>query len=165
MRAIGIFTHKLPAAVLQIYSAFALPVLLGLSLGLNLIAWARARIDVPVVFSFDRRTQVHRHAFFELPAFFLFTLSLGFYASFSVWTWTRALPPTFWPMLWLLSSLVLLINPLPYFHYHARWWLVRSTFRVFASGLIEVEVGAKSPCLASKYANGFGHTVSRFLPW
>jgi hypothetical protein len=134
----------LPATVLQIYSAFAPPVLLALSMGLNLIAWAKARIDVPVVFSFDRRTHIHRHAFFELPAFFLLTLSLCFYASFSVWTWTRTFPPTIWPMLWLVSSLVLLTNPLPYFHYHARWWLVRSTFRVFASGLIQVEVSTVS---------------------
>lgn len=126
------------ATVLQIYAAFFLPTFLALTVGFNLIAWQRARIDVPVVFSFDRRTHLHIHEYFELPTFLLMTLSACMYLSFSVYT--TSTPPQLWPLVWLFSTLAFFLNPLPILHYHARWWLLRSLCRVVASGLIQVEV-------------------------
>lgn len=125
-------------AVLQIYAAFFLPVFLGFTIGFNLIAWQRARIDRPVVFSFDRRTHLHLHEYFELPTFLLMTLALCLYLSFSIFH--PNFPPQLWPMVWLWSTLAFFLNPFPIFHYPARWWLVRSLCRVVMSGLIEVEV-------------------------
>lgn len=123
--------------LLQIYAAFFLPTFLAFTIGFNLIVWHRARIDVPVVFSFDRRTHLHIHEYFELPTFLLMTLSACMYLSFS--KYSKSAPPQMWPIVWLCGTLVFFLNPFPILHHQARWWLIRSLCRVVASGLIQVE--------------------------
>jgi len=130
--------------VLQVYGACFLPTFLAFMVGFNIVAWGKARIDTPVVFSFDRRTHLHTHEYFEAPSFLLMTLSACLYLSFSA----RAafVPPEAWIYVWLWSTLAFILNPFNVCHFHARWWFVRSLCRVVTGGLIEVEVRLADCC-------------------
>jgi hypothetical protein len=126
--------------VLQIYSAFFLPILLAFTVGIDLYIWDMSKINVSLIFSFDRRTHIHRQQYYELPAFFFLTLTTCIFLTFTC----TSVSPTIWPLVWLASTVALFVCPLKILHYHARWWLVRTTFRVFASGILQVEVSLSS---------------------
>lgn len=131
------------AAVLQIYGAMALPVLLAVGIGVNLVGWNRAHINVPLVFYFDSRTMVDFRQYLEIPTFFLCTLAYCLWLSFTVVS--NTISPQVWPLVWLFSTIAVLFNPAPVFHKSARWWIIRSTLRVITAGLVRVEVSSL-PC-------------------
>lgn len=121
--------------LLQIYSAFFLPVLLAFTVGIDLYILDHSKINVTLIFSFDRRTHIHRQQYYELPSFFFLTLTTCLCLSFTC----TSVDPTVWPAVWLVSTIALFVSPFRILHYHARWWLIRTTFRVFASGILQVE--------------------------
>lgn len=125
------------ATILQIYGAMALPVLLAVGIGINLVGWNRAHINVPLVFYFDSRTMVDFRQYLEIPTFFLCTLAYCLWLSFTVVSST--ISPQVWPLVWLFSTIAVLFNPAPIFHKNARWWIIRSTLRVITAGLVRVE--------------------------
>jgi hypothetical protein len=124
--------------VLQLYGSFLLPVLIALGVGVNLVCWTLAHINIPLVFYFDTRTHIDYRVYLEIPSLLLFTLSWCFWLSFTVISDTVS--PQVWPLVWLITTILILFNPARVFHFEARWWLIRSTFRVFTAGLFRVQV-------------------------
>lgn len=124
--------------VLQLYGALLLPIILSVGVGLNLVVWTSAHINIPLVFYFDTRTTTDYRCFQEIPALFFCTLCYCFWLSFNVVS--KTISPQVWPVVWIFSTILILFNPLPVFHETARWWIIRSTARVITSGLVRVEV-------------------------
>ncbi|KDN50194.1 hypothetical protein RSAG8_01530, partial [Rhizoctonia solani AG-8 WAC10335] len=126
------------AALLQVYAALCIPVIFSLLLGLNMVAWARARINFIFIFELDARTVIDAREYTELPAFLFATLAYAFWFSFSR-AGAETIAPTTWPAMWLGLAAVVLFNPLPIFHRSARWWLLRTVGKLFVSGRTRVE--------------------------
>ncbi|CAE6469773.1 unnamed protein product [Rhizoctonia solani] len=126
------------AALLQVYAALCIPVIFSLLLGLNMVAWARARINFIFIFELDARTVIDAREYTELPAFLFTTLAYAFWFSFSR-AGAETIAPTTWPVMWLGLATVVLFNPLPIFHRSARWWLLRTVGKLFISGRTQVE--------------------------
>ncbi|KAF8707831.1 EXS family, partial [Rhizoctonia solani] len=126
------------AALLQVYAALCIPVIFSLLLGLNLVAWARARINFIFIFELDARTVIDAREYIELPAFLFATLAYAFWLSFSR-AGAETVAPTSWPIMWLGLTAVVLLNPFPIFHRSARWWLLRTVGKLFVSGRTRVE--------------------------
>lgn len=127
--------------MLQLYGSFLLPVLLGFGIGINLIGWSRAHINIPLVFYFDTRNHIDYRQFLEIPSLLLFTLCYCFWLSMTVVS--NTVSPQVWPLVWLFSTILIIFNPLPVFHRTARWWLIKSTIRVFLAGIVRVQVSSR----------------------
>ncbi|CAE6461995.1 unnamed protein product [Rhizoctonia solani] len=126
------------AALMQVYAALCIPVIFSLLLGLNIVAWARARINFIFIFELDARTVIDAREYTELPAFLFATLAYAFWFSFSR-AGAETIAPTTWPVIWLGLTAIVLFNPLPIFHRSARWWLLRTVGKLFVSGSTRVE--------------------------
>lgn len=123
--------------LLVVYSALFLPTLFALLFGLNLIAWQHVRINVVFIFEFDAANTLEPVQYFEIPAFFLFLLSLCFFFSFAGNApEATLLAPTMWPYVWLGTVFGLLVNPLPIMYKSSRRWFVRTCARVLSGGLV-----------------------------
>ncbi|KAG9123684.1 hypothetical protein FRC07_014276 [Ceratobasidium sp. 392] len=126
------------AALLQIYAALCIPVVFSLLIGLNLIVWARARINFIFIFELDARTVIDAREYIELPAFLFATLSYAFWLSFSR-AGAEDIASTSWPLAWVGLAIVVVANPLPIFHRSARYWLLKTVGKLFVSGHTRVE--------------------------
>ncbi|CAE7131077.1 unnamed protein product [Rhizoctonia solani] len=126
------------AALIQVYAALCIPVIFSLLLGLNMVAWARARINFIFIFELDARTVIDAREYTELPAFLFSTLAYAFWFSFSR-AGAETIAPTTWPVMWLGLTAAVLFNPLRIFHRSARWWLLRTVGKLFVSGRTRVE--------------------------
>ncbi|CAE6434658.1 unnamed protein product [Rhizoctonia solani] len=126
------------AALLQVYAALCIPVIFSLLLGLNMVAWARARINFIFIFELDARTVIDAREYTELPAFLFATLAYAFWLSFSR-AGAETVAPTTWPIIWLGLAVAVLFNPFRIFHRSARWWLLRTVGKLFVSGRTRVE--------------------------
>ncbi len=74
----------------------------------------------------------------KLPAFLLSLLCYAFWLSFSR-IGTTHVAPTTWPLLWLLFSAAVVIDPLPIMCKPSRTWLLRNMSRLLTSGIHRVE--------------------------
>jgi len=124
--------------LLFVYSVFLVPVVFSLLVGLNLQVWSSSRINYVFIFELDIRTKLDHRQFYELPSFLLSTLCYAFWLSFAR-IGSNTISPTIWPLLWLLLSAVVLINPFPMYFRFSRWWLIRNTSRLLTSGAHRVE--------------------------
>ena len=52
--------------LLQIYAAVVVPVILGLLVGVNMIAWAKAKINYRLIFDFDTRDNMDHREYLEV---------------------------------------------------------------------------------------------------
>ncbi|CAE6461998.1 unnamed protein product [Rhizoctonia solani] len=125
-------------SLLQVYAALSLPVIFVLLIGLNLVAWAQARINFVFIFGLDVRTVIDARQYVELPSFLFATLAYAFCISFSL-TGSNVIPPTKWPIIWVGLALATIFNPLPIFHRPARYWFLRTFGMLFLSGTRRVE--------------------------
>ncbi|KAM5537632.1 hypothetical protein V8D89_008710 [Ganoderma adspersum] len=121
-----------------VYAIFFVPTFFTLLVGANLLVWARARINYVFIFELDLRTKMDYRVYFELPAFLLSLLCYAFWLSFSRIGTERVAPGT-WPLLWLLFSGLVVINPLPVMWKPSRVWLLRNVSRLLTSGVHRVE--------------------------
>ncbi|KAG8714690.1 hypothetical protein FRC08_011581 [Ceratobasidium sp. 394] len=126
------------AALLQVYAALCIPVVFSLLVSLNLIAWARARINFIFIFELDARTVIDAREYIELPAFLFSTLAYAFWLSFSR-AGVEHIASTTWPLVWVGLAASVLANPLPIFHRSARYWLLKTVGKLFISGHARVE--------------------------
>ncbi|KAG9081541.1 hypothetical protein FRC06_005512, partial [Ceratobasidium sp. 370] len=126
------------AALLQVYAALCIPVIFSLLVGLNLIAWARARINFIFIFELDAHTVIDAREYIELPAFLFTTLAYAFWLSFSR-AGAERVASTTWPLVWIALAAAALANPFPVFHRSARYWLLRTVGKLFISGHTRVE--------------------------
>ncbi|KAB5594688.1 Xenotropic and polytropic retrovirus receptor-like protein [Ceratobasidium theobromae] len=122
-------------ALLQVYAALSIPVIFTLLIGLNLVAWARARINFIFIFELDVRTVIDSRQYIELPAFLFSTLSYAFWLSFSG-IGSNVIPSTHWPIIWVSLAVAVLVNPFPIFHRPARWWFLCTLGNLFVSGWV-----------------------------
>ena len=84
--------------------------------------------------------------FLQLPAFLFLTLSHCFWFSFSGFPFQ--VPPTRWPIIWVIFTISVMINPLPVFYRSSRMWLLRTLGSLFISGSRGVEVRSlRSRCI------------------
>ncbi|QRW04806.1 xenotropic and polytropic retrovirus receptor 1 [Ceratobasidium sp. AG-Ba] len=126
------------AALLQVYAALSIPVLFSLLIGLNVVAWARARINFIFIFELDARTVIDPREYIELPAFLFTTLAYAFWLSFSR-AGAEHVASTTWPLAWIVFTAAVLANPLRIFHRSARYWLLKTVGKLFISGHTRVE--------------------------
>ena len=80
--------------------------------------------------------------YMEIPSLLICTLAYCIWLSFTVVSDT--ISPQVWPLVWLFSTIAIIINPAPIFHREARWWIIRSTVRVLTAGLVRVDVRQQS---------------------
>ncbi|CAE7131059.1 unnamed protein product, partial [Rhizoctonia solani] len=125
-------------SLLQVYAALSIPVIFVLLVGLNLVAWAQARINFVFIFGLDVRTVIDAREYVELPSFLFATLAYAFCISFSL-TGSEVISPTKWPILWVGLALATILNPFPIFHRSARYWFLRTFGMLFLSGTRRVE--------------------------
>ncbi|KAG9017993.1 hypothetical protein FRB90_012718 [Tulasnella sp. 427] len=125
-------------ALLEVYSALAIPVVFSVLIGLNMIAWGRKRLNYVFIFELDLRTVIDPREYFEIPSFLFMTLSYAYMLSFS-----RIFEPhiasTVWPVAWLVLFGVVMFDPLPFMHNHSRFWLLRNWSKLVLPGLYPVE--------------------------
>lgn len=57
-------------ALLEVYSALAIPVVFSLLIGLNMITWARKRLNYVFIFELDLRTVIDPREYIEVDTFF-----------------------------------------------------------------------------------------------
>lgn len=122
-------------SLLVLYAAEFLPTLFALLFGLNLVAWQRVRINTVFIFELDAGSALEPTQYFEIPAFFLFLLSVFFYVSFVGAPASHTVAPTTWPLVWLVVVAMLMVNPLDIMNKSSRYWFVRSLGRVFTGGV------------------------------
>ncbi|PIL23311.1 transporter [Ganoderma sinense ZZ0214-1] len=121
-----------------VYAVFFVPTFFSLLVGANLLVWARARINYVFIFELDLRTKMDYRVYFQLPAFLLSLLCYAFWLSFSR-IGTRHVVPGTWPLLWLLFTGLVVINPLPVMWKPTRVWLLRNISRLLTAGVHRVE--------------------------
>lgn len=163
-------TTSLPSwnIILFIYSILLIPMLLALLVGLNLIVWARERINYVFIFELDLRSRLDHREYFELPAFLLCALAYCFMFSF-----IQVGPPLIWPLVWLALVIIVVFIPIPnILRSHSRWWLIKSVARLGISGLWGVEftdfwLGDQFCSLVYSLSNFYfvGCFYSRYFPY
>lgn len=154
--------------ILYIYSILLIPILLALLVGLNLVVWARERINYVFIFELNVRSRLDHREYFELPAFLLCALAYCFMLSF-----IQVGPPLIWPLVWLALVFIVLFNPIPNILWgHSRWWLIKGIARLCVSGLCRVEftdfwLGDQFCSLIYSFSNLYfiGCFYSRYFPY
>lgn len=154
--------------ILFIYSILLIPTLLALLVGLNLVVWAKERINYVFIFELNVRSRLDHREYFELPAFLLCGLAHCFMFSF-----LQVGPPLIWPLVWLALVIIVLFNPVPNILWgRSRWWFIKSVARLGVSGLWGVEftdfwLGDQFCSLAYSLANFYfvGCFYSRYFPY
>ncbi|KAG8902948.1 hypothetical protein FRB99_003916 [Tulasnella sp. 403] len=125
-------------AILEVYATFFVPVMFSFLVGVNIIAWAKWRLNFAFIFELDLKTAIDYREYFELPTYFFMTLSyallLSFAGIFDSW-----IAPTSWPALWLLLFVVTMLNPFRPLHLSSRYWLLRNWGKLFAPGIYPVD--------------------------
>ncbi|CAG8472847.1 11685_t:CDS:10 [Paraglomus brasilianum] len=64
--------------ILQIYAAVVAPIVLGLLVGVNMIAWAKAKINYRLIFDFDTRDNMDHREYLELRVCLPFVYGVEF---------------------------------------------------------------------------------------
>lgn len=154
--------------ILFIYSILLIPTLLALLVGLNLVVWAKERINYVFIFELNVRSRLDHREYFELPAFLLCALAHCFMFSF-----LQVGTPLVWPLVWLALVIIVLFNPVPNILWgRSRWWFIKSVARLGVSGLWGVEftdfwLGDQFCSLTYSLANFYfvGCFYSRYFPY
>lgn len=63
--------------------------------------------------------------FIEIPALLFGLFSLCLWFAFSNF-WPDSVPPSAFPLVFLVLTLLVMLNPLPIIYPSARWWMLRS---------------------------------------
>ncbi|KAG6377203.1 EXS family-domain-containing protein [Boletus reticuloceps] len=138
--------------LLLIYSIFLIPVAMVLLVGINIIIWARSKINYVFIFSalllpypvcslticteLNPRLRHDYQGYFELPSFLFCTLAYGFWFSMA-----QLGPPMLWPLVWLALTIVIMFNPCHSVMWGGtRWWTIKKIAKLGVSGIWNVEV-------------------------
>ncbi|KAG8991558.1 hypothetical protein FRB94_012433 [Tulasnella sp. JGI-2019a] len=124
--------------LLEAYATLAMPTILSLLIGLNVLVWSRKRINYVFIFELDLRSVMDPRMYFEIPSFLCMALAYAFMLSFSG-VIDQHVDPTLWPAIWMAALLLVLFNPLPVFHHKAQFWLIRNWFKLLLPGFTTVE--------------------------
>lgn len=125
-------------ALMLVYATLFVPTLFVSLVGLNLVVWARSRINYVFIFELETMTALDYREYFEVPNMLLAGLAYCFWLSFSR-TGDSMVSPTTWPLIWLGAMAVLVFNPFPIVFHNTRFWLIRVVGKLFLSGTRRVE--------------------------
>ncbi|KAI9573493.1 EXS family-domain-containing protein [Boletus coccyginus] len=130
------------SVLLFIYSIPLVPILMAVLIGVNILVWNWIQEQGLIIRNtlkyvlYGYHTQSDFDYAPKLPSFLLCTLAYGFWFSMA-----QLGPPMLWPLIWLVLTLVVMLNP---FHNvmwgDARWWTIRKIAKLGASGLWNVEI-------------------------
>lgn len=126
--------------MLYLYGVLFLPMLFALLVGLNLAAWASARINYVFIFELDVLSRIDYRKYFEIPAFLLSTLICSFWLTFyQIGAPHAPFDGKWWPFIWFMFAIVVIANPLPIMHRSSRYWFIRNLGMQVLSGTRPVE--------------------------
>ncbi|KAF5356935.1 hypothetical protein D9756_006619 [Leucocoprinus leucothites] len=125
-------------ALLYFYGIFLIPVVFSMLIGLNLLVWARSRVNYTFIFELDVRSRMDYREYYEIPSFLLASLCYAFWLSFAR-VGSPHVSPTIWPLVWLALTAAILFDPLPLLFRSSRSWFLRIVGRLFMSGTRRVE--------------------------
>jgi hypothetical protein len=124
--------------LLFLYSLIFVPVLYSFLLGMNLVVWARSRINYAFILDLKVSSCLDYRRYFEIPSLLLSTLCFAFWASFS-----RLGEPTMqytaWLLVWLTFAFFLMVHPMPIMAKSPRYWFIKTVLKLFLSGTRPVE--------------------------
>lgn len=120
--------------LLQIMGAMFLPLLLAMLFSLNAYIWQRNRVNYKFVFELNPRDNLEIHQFMEIPGFLFLIFSYCFYLAFN----TSFIYPEWYPLIFLLVLVTLLLLPINVFYLSARRWFTTLLVRIVTSGLRNV---------------------------
>ncbi|RDB30619.1 SPX and EXS domain-containing protein 3 [Hypsizygus marmoreus] len=124
--------------LLFIYGVLLIPVLFSVLVGVNLLVWARSRINYVFIFELDTRTRMDYREYHEIPSILLAGFCYAFWLSF-LRIGAPSISPTIWPLVWLGFAFIIMTDPIPVLYKPSRYWLIRNVGRLFFSGLRRVE--------------------------
>ncbi|EAU89280.2 EXS family protein/ERD1/XPR1/SYG1 family protein [Coprinopsis cinerea okayama7 len=125
-------------ALMMVYAILLVPTLFATVVGLNLLVWARSRINYVFIFELNVATCLDYREYFEIPTILLSLLAYAFWLSFTMVGYPT-ISPSLWPLVWLGAVALVMWNPLPIFFRPSRYWLTRMVGRLFLSGTRRVE--------------------------
>ncbi|KAH0580784.1 hypothetical protein H2248_011943 [Termitomyces sp. 'cryptogamus'] len=125
-------------ALLFLYGVFLIPILLLFLVGINLLVWARARINYVFIFELDTRTRMDYREYFEIPTILLAALCWAFWLSFRR-VGSPHILPQYWLLVWLGFCAFVVLEPLTLFCKSSRYWFIRKTAKLLISGTRRVE--------------------------
>ena len=123
--------------LLQLYAGYFLGVILFLMFCLDCMIWRNSKINYVFIFEYDTRHVLDWRQLSELPCFFLFLNGIFMWLNFrgsgndSMYT--------FWPLIMIVLTLLIMVAPFPVLYPHARKWWGFSNFRLLLAGLYPVE--------------------------
>ncbi|CAA7264392.1 unnamed protein product [Cyclocybe aegerita] len=126
------------STLLYLYGILLIPIVFSVLVGINLLVWARARINYVFIFELEVLSRLDYREYFEIPSILLSTLCYAFWLSFSM-IGSSTISPTIWPLVWLAFAAVVVFDPLPLMYRPSRFWLIRKLGRQFMSGMRHVD--------------------------
>ncbi|CAG8469874.1 6377_t:CDS:10 [Paraglomus occultum] len=114
--------------LLEIYAAVAAPIVLALLVGINMIVWAKAKINYKLIFDFDTRDNMDHREYLEFPSLLLLLLAICFYLSFA--NFFPSVPPLYFLVGFLIAVGLVFFCPFPILYYNVRRWLIVTMLRV-----------------------------------
>ncbi|KAG6377931.1 EXS family-domain-containing protein [Boletus reticuloceps] len=115
--------------LLVIYSIFFIPVLMALLIGINVLVWARSKINYVFIFSMIIGNTLN----FRLSS--CAPLRMGFGSP-----WLNVVLQCCGPSVWLALTFVVMFNPITSFmRGSTRWWTIKKIAKLGASGVWNVE--------------------------
>lgn len=125
-------------ALMLIYGTLFVPTLFVALVGLNILVWARSRINYVFIFELKMTTALDYREYFEVPSMLLCGLAYCFWLSFARMG-EDLVSPTMWPLVWLGGTALLVLNPFPFVFHHTRFWLIKVVAKLFLTGTRRVE--------------------------
>ena len=122
--------------LLQLYAGYFLADLLFLIFALDCRLWHRNKINYPFVFEYDTRHMLDWRQLAALPCFFLLLNGLFLWINFTV---KSSVMFIYWPVLLIVITLAIMLNPMPIMYPYSRSWWAFSNWRLFLAGLYPVE--------------------------
>jgi hypothetical protein len=118
------------SALMQVYAALLIPILLLLLFCLNVYLWHIYRINYKFIFELDPRNHLTYSEFLEVPGW-LFAL----YSLFTYLTFVHPfLEPSIYPAVFCSLVVIALVCPFKVLYHSARLWFLRTLGRIVSSG-------------------------------
>ncbi|OZJ01989.1 hypothetical protein BZG36_04689 [Bifiguratus adelaidae] len=123
----SIFQNEIILQSFLIYASIFLPIAFALAFSLNILAWARFRINYKFIFEFNPRDTLNYRQFAEIPAFMMLVLLYGMWAQI---TNVFNMSIEYYPLLIFLILSAILFCPFDIFHFSARRWFLEAMEKV-----------------------------------
>ncbi|KAM7221120.1 EXS family domain containing protein [Rhypophila decipiens] len=124
--------------LMQIYGGYFLMLLLFILFTLACSVWHKNKVNYPFIFEFDTRNNLDWKTLAEFPSIFFALFGICIWLNFTRYgDWEEMY--TYYPVVLIGLSLIILFFPAPIFYHKARRWFLYSHYRLFFAGLYPVE--------------------------